>query len=183
MKQLVVVFMVFFLFAGAKLPEESPVKWYTIQQAMELNKKAPRKIMVDVFTDWCGWCKVMDKQTFHDPVIVKILNEKYYAVKFNAETHDTIIFQGRTFINEGQGTRSAHQLAIAMLQGKLSYPNLVFIDEQGQLITNIPGYRKPEEMEPILKYIQQSLYAKNVNFQDYLKTFKHTTTDEPKITR
>ena len=183
MKKLFGYFLLIFLLIAAKPPETATVKWYTIEQALALNEHAPRKIMVDVFTDWCGWCKVMDQQTFHDPVIAKILNEKYYPVKFNAETRDTIVFQGRTFVNDGQGTRSAHQLAVAMLNGKLSYPNIVFIDENNQLITAIPGFRKPEEMEQILEYIGQSLYAKNVNFQEYLTTFKHTTTDELKITR
>jgi thioredoxin-related protein len=148
------------------------VKWYTFSEAVKLNEKAPRKILVDVYTDWCGWCKVMDEQTFQDPIISKILNEKYYAVKFDAERKDTVIFQGNTFVNAGEGSRPPHQLAVAMLNGKMSYPSIVFLDEKNQLVTAVPGFQKPEQMEPLLMYIFESLYEKNVNFQEYSQNYK-----------
>ncbi len=147
------------------------VKWYTFQEAIALNQKAPRKILIDVYTDWCGWCKVMDKETFQNPLIAKILSEKYYPVKFNAESKEPITFEGHTFTNEGQGNRSTHQLAVALLNGKLSYPSIVFMNEKNQLITAVPGFQKPDQMEPLLIYIWNSLYEKNVDFQEYSKNF------------
>ncbi len=155
------------------------VKWYTFSEAMELNKKEPRKIIIDVYTDWCGWCKVMDRETFHHPVIAKILNEKYYPVKFNAERTDTVIFQGHTFINEGNGSRSVHQLAAALLNGKMSYPSIVFMDEKNQLITAIAGYQQPKQIEPILMYIYGSMYEKGVKYPDFVNSFKSEIKDEP----
>lgn len=148
------------------------VKWYTFSEAVELNKKQPRKIMVDVYTDWCGWCKVMDEQTFQHADIAKILNEKYYAVKFNAERKDDVFFQGTKFVNKGEGRRPTHDLAIAMLNGKMSYPSIVFMNEQNQLITAVPGFQKPEQMEPLLMYIYESLYEKNVNYQEFVDNYK-----------
>ncbi len=147
-------------------------KWYTITKAIELNQKEPRKIMIDVYTDWCGWCKVMDEQTFKNPAISKILNQNYYAVKLNAETTDTIIFNGHKLVSTGQGNRPVHQLAAALLNGKMSYPSVVFLDEKLNLITVVPGFNKPEQMEPILDYIYQSMYAKNISFDEFLKTYK-----------
>jgi thioredoxin-related protein len=147
------------------------VKWHTFTEAVELNKKNPRKIFIDVYTDWCGWCKVMDKNTFHDSTIVKILNEQYYAVKFNAETKDTIIFKEHTFVSTGQGNRPPHQLAAAMLQGKMSYPSVVFMNEKNLFIASVPGYKKPEELEPLLVFIANSLYEKKMNYQEFVKNY------------
>jgi thioredoxin-related protein len=147
------------------------VKWYTFSEAIELNKKEPRKIFIDVYTEWCGWCKVMDDQTFQNPTIVKILNEKYYAVKFDAERKDDVEFQGHTFKVTTKGKRPPHELAIAMLKGKMTYPNIVFMNEESQFITSVPGFQKPEQIEPLLIYMYNSLYEKNVNYQDYVKNY------------
>ncbi len=66
--------------------QQNEVKWMSFEEAVERSKTEKRKIFIDVFTDWCGWCKVMDKNTFPDLVIAKLLsNEKFYPVKFNAE--------------------------------------------------------------------------------------------------
>lgn len=159
-------------FSGHAQTESSNVKWYTFEEAINLNKKAPRKIIIDVYTDWCSWCKVMDKESFHNPKIAKILNEKYYPVKFNAESTAPVTFQGHTFINEGQGNRPPHQLAIALLQGKLSYPSIVFINEKNQLITAVAGFQKPESLEPLLMFIYGSMYEKGIDYQEYVNNYK-----------
>lgn len=123
--------------------QESTVKWYTFEEAVELNKTQQRKIFIDVYTDWCGWCKKMDATTFNHPTIAKILNEQYYAVKFDAETSDTIKFSGQVFVNESNRSRSPHQLAVALLQGKMSYPSVAYLNENNQLLTAVPGYYTP----------------------------------------
>src|SRR5450432_2145217 len=76
---------------------ESAVHWMTFEQAVQKNKTEKRRIFIDVFTDWCGWCKVMDKETFNEPQVAKLLNEKFYAVKFNAEQTEDVVFNGTTF--------------------------------------------------------------------------------------
>ena len=89
---LIIVFIAAFGFSNG-LAQETKVKWYTFEEAVELNKKEQRKIFIDVYTDWCGWCKKMDANTFSNPVIAKILNEDYYAVKFNAEHTEILILK------------------------------------------------------------------------------------------
>ena len=59
----------------------------------------PKKVFIDLYTSWCGWCKRMDATTFKQRAIVEYMNQKYYAVKFDAETRDTINFNGHSFIN------------------------------------------------------------------------------------
>lgn len=146
------------------------VKWYTIQEAEKLIKENPRPMFIDTFTDWCGWCKKLDQDTFSNPVIAEILNNKFYPVKFDAEGKDTVRFQGMTFINDGKAGKT-HQLAVALLKGQMFYPNIVFFNEYIQLLTNVPGYRTAKEMEILLSFFADKVYEKQ-NFQDFEKTFK-----------
>lgn len=176
---LVIIAMGLFLsaFVFVSSPSSYPVegekiKWYTFQEAVELSKKEKKKIFIDVYTDWCGWCKVMDKNTFAHPVIAKYMNQKFYAVKLNAEMKDTIFFNNYNFINPSPKTqRSTHQLASSLLNNKLSYPTVVFLDENFSMLTQVPGYQKPEQMEPILKYFGENVYP-TVNWDDFAKSFK-----------
>ena len=151
--------------------QENKVKWYTFQEAVKLNEKNHKKIFIDVYTDWCGWCKKMEATTFTDPTIAKILNEEYYAVRFDAESKDTIYFAGHTFVNEGGTSKSPHQLAVALLQGKMSYPSVAYLNELNQLLTAVPGYYTPDRLEPILKFFSEDAF-KTQSFEDFQKTFK-----------
>jgi thioredoxin-related protein len=149
--------------------QTAPVKWYTIEEATALAKTNPRPIFVDTFTDWCGWCKKLDKDTFSDPVIAGILNTKFYAVKFNAESREPVNFQGKTFINDGK-IGPTHQLAYALMQGQTSYPTVVFLTANSELITPVPGYRAPKDIEPLLGYFSWMDW-KTKSYGDFLKTF------------
>ncbi|HNT51001.1 MAG TPA: DUF255 domain-containing protein, partial [Cyclobacteriaceae bacterium] len=97
---------------------ESAVKWMTFEEAVEKSKTEKRKIFIDVYTDWCGWCKVMDKNTFTDPKIASLLNEKFYAVKFDAEQTADVNFRGTTFKFVPYGNKGSHQLAMALLNNQ-----------------------------------------------------------------
>jgi len=147
------------------------VKWYTFQEAIALNKANPKKFIIDVYTDWCHYCKLMDQNTFSDPTVAKYLNEHYYPVKFNAEGKDTITFADRKFVNQNTGNRSPHEFAVALLQGRLSYPSIAFMNEQNQMMTVVPGYRTADQISPILVFLAED-YFKTINFDDFVKTFK-----------
>lgn len=168
MKKILIAFLML-----ASLPimgNAQKINWITFQEAVKLNKTAPKKIFIDVFTEWCGWCKRMDQTTFTDAAVVEYMNENYYAVKLDAEMSDTIVFSGYTFINEGgqNGRKGTHQLAAALLQGRMSYPSYVFMDEKNQLLTVAPGYMETKDFLPILKYIGTNAYQ-NQTFKDYIK--------------
>jgi uncharacterized protein YyaL (SSP411 family) len=155
--------------------QTAPVKWYSIEEAVKLAKADPRPIFIDTYTDWCGWCKKLDKDTFSNPVIADILNTKYYAVKFDAEGNEPVTFQGRQFINDGKLGKT-HQLAYALLQGQLSYPSVVFLTAGSELITPVPGFRTPVQIEPMLMYFSGSAWQKQ-SYEDFMKTFKGKLTE------
>ena len=113
---------------------QDKIEWMKFEEAVEANEFEPKMLLVDVYTDWCGWCKKVDKETFTDPKVIEYINEKFYAVKLNAE--DT----GRTFEFRGNNYNEA-QMAAAMRVR--SYPNFVIIDPTMTNITQLPGYRQP----------------------------------------
>lgn len=153
------------------------VKWITFEEAVEKSKSEKKKIFIDVYTEWCGWCKVMDKNTFTDPEVAKLLNEKFYAVKLDAEQTADILFRGTTFKFIPYGNKGVHQLAAALLNNQMSYPNFVFLDEEFRIIpiytgsNSLPGYRKPEEFHPFLGFIAGDFYQK-MNVQEYQKIYQ-----------
>jgi len=156
---------------ASKPATQTQINWISFEEAVEKNKKKPKKVFIDAYTDWCGWCKVMDKQTFTDPLIIEYINANYYAVKFNAESKSPITFKGKQYDFVPSGNRGYHQLAAELLNGKLSYPTVVFLDENMDLLQPIPGFRKPAEMDLILKYFGGNYY-KNTSYDIFQQQYK-----------
>ncbi|HEY8936725.1 MAG TPA: DUF255 domain-containing protein [Cyclobacteriaceae bacterium] len=150
---------------------ESVVNWITFEQAVEKSKTEKRPIFIDVYTNWCGWCKVMDKSTFNDPQVAKLLNEKFYAVKFNAEQREDVTFQGTTFKYVASGQNGYHELAAALLNNKLSYPTVVFLDENFKMLQPLAGYRKAPEFHKIAQFIGEGYY-KTIKWDTFQETYK-----------
>jgi len=148
------------------------IKWYSIDEAFEMAKKEPRPIILDVYTDWCSWCKYMMKTTFADKRIVNYINANFYAAKLNAETSDTLEFQGRKYFNRQIGRRPTHDLAAKFLNGKLTYPSIVFFDKEGQKMV-VPGYKESKNLKPFLVYFAENI-GKAVSIDKFLINFMFT---------
>lgn len=140
--------------------EGGAVAWMSFEEAIEKSKIEKRKIFIDVYTDWCGWCKVMDKNTFSEEKVAKILNEQFYPVKFNAEQKEDVVFNGTTFKFVPSGKSGYHQLAAALLNNQLSYPTVVFLDEEFRMIQPLAGYQKAPEFHKIIQFIGGDHYKK-----------------------
>lgn len=170
MKIKLITFVLFLMSLG--LQAQETVKWMAFEDAAAKMDAKPKKIIIDVYTDWCSWCKKMDQNTFSDPIIAAYMNKFFYSVKFNAECNDTIVFKEKNFINRNLvEKRSAHDFAKAILQGKMSYPSYVLMDEKFNIITVIPGYATPEKFEPLLHFFATESY-KTTEWADYSASFK-----------
>jgi len=151
--------------------EAVKIEWLTFEEAMEKQKTEPRKIFMDVYTEWCGWCKKMDASTFADKDVIEVLNDKYYAVKFDAEQKEDIEFKGKTYKFVSGGRRGSHELAKLFLNGRMGYPTSVFLDEQLEVIQPIPGYLDATKMDMILNYFGTDAYQK-MPWDTYEKQYK-----------
>lgn len=154
-----------------KKPEERvTINWMTLEQAMEKNKTEKRKIFVDVITPWCGWCKHMDSTTFVSGAVAKYLNDHYYPVKFNAEQQNDIVFKDKTYRFKKSGNRGYHELAAEWLNNRLTFPTVVFLDENMSLIQSLSGYQDATKMEAIINYFGTDSHRK-VPWESYEKKF------------
>ncbi|MEP2936013.1 MAG: thioredoxin fold domain-containing protein [Gilvibacter sp.] len=150
------------------------INWMTMNEALEAQKEQPKKIFMDVYTTWCGPCKLMDRNTFANPKVAAFINENYYAVKFNAEGTEPVFYQDFEYTNpnyqEGRKGRNAtHFFADALrLQG---YPSVVFFEENSNLIQALPGYKSPQDIEIYLKMIANDDY-KNLTTQEAWQAYQ-----------
>lgn len=157
--------------ASSAAKSESAIKWLTISEAVQLNQSNPKKFIVDIYTDWCGWCKTMDRTTFSETDIASYINAHYYPVKLNAEQKEDIIINGQTFKFVENGRRGYHELAAALTNGQLSYPTVVLIDEKLAILEVSPGYKKPAEMDMLMHYYGDDAH-KTISPASYRDSFK-----------
>ncbi len=156
------------------------INWMTMDEALKAQEKEPKKIFMDVYTTWCGPCKLLDKNTFSDKSVIEYLNKNYYAVKFNAEGNEPVTYKDFTYTNpnyqpERKGRNAQHLFAHALKV--TAYPSVVFFRENGDLIQAVPGYRTPQQLEIFLKMIYNDDYLKITTteaWDEYQKNFKHT---------
>lgn len=126
--------------------EDSKVQWKTWSEGIESARNNGKLSYIDMYTDWCGWCKRMDANTFTDPDVIKVMNKNLNAIKFNAERKDDIIFQDKEYKFVPSGKRGYHQLAAELLRGRLSYPSFIYLDENLKILKVSPGYKTPDQL-------------------------------------
>ena len=154
--------------------EKSPINWIDIQEVDKTlkNNDSKKRIFIDSYTDWCGWCKKMDKDTFADSLISKIMNHYFISVKFDAESKGDIIFGGKTYKNTNpNGRRSAHQLAYHLLNNRLSYPSYTVLNSDLSIATIIPGYYPPSAFETMAVFLGGE-YDKQYSWEDFQKIYE-----------
>jgi thioredoxin-related protein len=146
------LFLLFLSFAlNGTAQAQEQIQWMKFEEAVAANANNPKMILVDVYTDWCGWCKKMDKDTFTDPRVVAHLKKNFYAVKLNAEdTKRRFPFMGKTF--------SEAEMAVAMRVN--SYPNFVVIEPGLQNLAQLPGYREPADFLAGLNELIEKAFKK-----------------------
>jgi thioredoxin-related protein len=176
MKKAIVLITVFLV--SVTTLQAQKINWVSLEEAQELMKKEPRKVIMDVYTTWCGPCKMLDKNTFGNADVANYINENYYAIKFNAEGDSQVTFNGQTYTNPNydpakkKRRNSQHQFAGYL--GVRAYPTMVFFDEEFKLLAPISGYLLPKQIEIYLKLFKTDKY-KDVNskedWEKYQKEF------------
>ena len=151
----------------------------SLDEVREAQKTNPKNVLIDVYTNWCGPCKLMDRNTFSNTDIIRIINENYYAIKFNAEGNDTVTFMDKVFTNPNfdsaktQKRNSSHQLT--QFLGINAYPSTLFFDSEMNYLTPVKGYLNPKQIEIYLLLFKDDTY-KNVksqsDFDNFVKNFK-----------
>ena len=172
MKIILFVVTIFFV-SSAVFAQDEAIEWSEIDTLNTvLNDDGNEKhFFIDVYTEWCGWCKKMDATTFSDPEVVELMNKYFIPVKFDAEQKESILFSGTEFKFVENGRRGYNELAAALMQNKMSYPTVVLLNEKAQMIQPLPGYRSAEDLKPILIFIGKEIY-KEKSYDEFLKTYE-----------
>jgi thioredoxin-related protein len=153
-------------YKGDEAPNKT--KWLTLEQAAEGLRAEQRPVLIDLYTDWCGWCKVMDKKTYTNKNVSDYLAKKFYAVKVDAESRQPIQWNGKSFPFNAQ--YRTNEFALYLTSGQLSYPTTVIIPADGKPQA-IPGFLEPKDFELVVKYFGEGHYGKTP-FDKFQREFK-----------
>lgn len=171
-----VVAMLFAVFAISGLSAQEKIEWIKIDQlekSIGQTNNQGKKILIDCYTDWCGWCKRMDKDTFSDTLIAKIMNYYFIAVKFDAECQENITFKGKEYKSNGTTSKkkNPHQLAYYLLNNRLSYPSFSIMNTDLNVIEVIAGYNNPNEFEKMLVFFGEGLNTE-LDYNQFAKEYE-----------
>jgi thioredoxin-related protein len=149
----------------AAIPDASKdpnkVQWLAFDAAVEKAQKENKHLIVDVYTNWCGWCKVMDRQTYGNPEVAAFLTENFALAKVNGESASKLTWNGKTLTERD----------FAKAVGVTGYPSTYFMKPNAELLGGVSGYIKSPDMMIYAKYVSTKYYEKGKlqQFADSLK--------------
>jgi thioredoxin-related protein len=151
--------------------DREKLEWLNLNEAGARLQTLKKPVMIDLYTDWCTWCKVMDKKTYTNSDLIKYVTEKFYPVKLDAETKEILNWKGRQF--KFRPDYRVNEFAVYLSGGNLAFPTTIILPADGSAPQAIPGYLKPEEMELVLKYFGEGYFGKT-SFGEFQQKFKST---------
>ncbi len=144
-----------------------PISWLTVDEAAAKLQQEPKPVLIDLYTTWCGWCKQMDKKTYANKRVAEYLSDKFYTVKMDAETHNTVNWQGKSYAFDPQ--YRCNLFAVYLSHGRLEFPTTIII-VPGYEPQAIPGYMEPKEIEMLVKFFGEGAY-RSKSFDEYQRSF------------
>lgn len=150
--------------------KKSPVAWLNVAEAQARLGKEERPVLVDVYTDWCHFCKVMDATTWVNPQVTEYITRYFYPIKFNAEGREPVLWKGTLY--EYKPNYKVHMLAANWLQGNMVYPSMVIIPPDGAEPIVMPGVVGVKDIEPVLQYFGEKHYL-TTPWSVYKSSFKN----------
>ena len=157
MKYVAIFFFSLLMFISVSCAGDKPeLEWRTFNRGLTEARSTHKKIMLDVYTDWCKWCKKLDSEVYSEDKVAAYLKKEFVVIKLNAESDQQLTYKGKR--------SSEMQLAHAF--GVEGYPTIIFLDPNGDNITSIPGFVPAEKFLPILHYIGEDHY-KSMSWEDY----------------
>jgi thioredoxin-related protein len=148
--------------------KKTELQWTKLEPAVAKAADEKKAVMVDVYTDWCGWCKKMDKEVFTDPAVAEVLASRFALAKVNGESKESITFKGHT----------TNGIGIAQSFGVRGYPSIIFLDSNGDMLTMIPGFLDAEKFLPVVTFIGNREYEK-MEWDAYLAKYNASRNAAP----
>jgi len=135
------------------------VEWRGWNAGLSSAASSRRPVVVDVYTDWCRWCKQMDREVYGRADVSRYLSEKFVTVKLNAESSEAVAYRGRNL--------TARSLASSF--DVSGYPTTIFLTADGEHLVNVPGYVGPERFLLLLRYVGDGHMDRGVKWDEYVK--------------
>ena len=133
--------------------------WRTWDAGVSEAARLGRPVLVDVYTDWCGWCKRMDRDVYSRADVQEYLARRFVVVKLDAESRAPARYQGSTLTSRSLATRL----------GATGYPTTVFLGAKGAALGSLPGYIPADRFLQILHYVGDGHAERGQSFDDYLR--------------
>jgi thioredoxin-related protein len=138
---------------------EGHVAWRGWDEGLREARRTNRPVLVDVYTDWCGWCKRMDRDVYSRADVRDYLASRFVVVRLNAEAQDGVQYEGQDLTSAGL----AEQFRVT------GYPTTVFLKSSGAHLINVPGYVPADRFMLVLRYIGEGHMEKGVEWESFLK--------------